>query len=168
MSNTPLRIYCKNCGAPAGFDIINQTYRCPFCGRLSGIQEAKQEVYAWRQLQKERIETKADGQNLEEHNCPSCGARFVFRYGEASQTCDFCGSKLIRREFSCPEQMPELIIPFFITPEEARQRMLDWGHKNQKTPEGRSVVSSMNKLHGCYLPYQLVRGPVYGLSLIHI
>ena len=112
MSNIPLRIYCKNCGAPAGFDIINQTYRCPFCGGLSGIQEAKQEVYAWRQLQKERIETKADGQNLEEHNCPSCGARFVFRYGEASQTCDFCGSKLIRREFSCPEQMPELIIPF--------------------------------------------------------
>ena len=130
MSNIPLRIYCKNCGAPAGFDIINQTYRCPFCGGLSGIQEAKQEVYAWRQLQKERIETKADGQNLEEHNCPSCGARFVFRPGEASQTCDFCGSKLIRREFSCPEQMPELIIPFFITPEEARQRMLDWGHKN--------------------------------------
>ena len=162
MSNIPLRIYCKNCGAPAGFDIINQTYRCPFCGGLSGIQEAKQEVYAWRQLQKERIETKADGQNLEEHSCPSCGARFVFRSGEASQTCDFCGSKLIRREFSCPEQMPELIIPFFITPEEARQRMLDWGHKNQKTPEGRSVVSSMNKLHGCYLPYQLVRGPVYG------
>lgn len=35
MSNTPLRIYCKNCGAPAGFDIINQTYRCPFCGRLA-------------------------------------------------------------------------------------------------------------------------------------
>ena len=162
MSNIPLRIYCKNCGAPAGFDIINQTYRCPFCGGLSGIQEAKQEVYAWRQLQKERIETKADGQNLEEHSCPSCGARFVFRSGEASQTCDFCGSKLIRREFSCPEQMPELIIPFFITPEESRQRMLDWGHKNQKTPEGRSVVSSMNKLHGCYLPYRLVRGPVYG------
>ena len=162
MSNTPLRIYCKNCGAPAGFDIINQTYRCPFCGRLSGIQDAKQEVYAWRQLQKERIETKADVQNLEEHNCPSCGALFVFRSGEASQTCDFCGSKLIRKELSCPEQMPELIIPFFITPEEARQRMLDWGHKNQKTPEGRSVVSSMNKLHGCYLPYQLVRGPVYG------
>ena len=162
MSNIPLRIYCKSCGAPAGFDIINQTYRCPFCGGLSGIQEAKQEVYAWRQLQMERIETKADGQNLEEHSCPSCGARFVFRSGEASQTCDFCGSKLIRREFSCPEQMPELIIPFFITPEEARQRMLDWGHKNQKTPEGRSVVSSMNKLHGCYLPYRLVRGPVYG------
>ncbi len=162
MSNTPLRIYCKNCGAPAGFDIINQTYRCPFCGRLSGIQDAKQEVYAWRQLQKERIETKADVQNLEEHNCPSCGALFVFRSGEASQTCDFCGSKLIRKELSCPEQMPELIIPFFITPEEARQRMLDWGHKNQKTPEGRSGVSSMNKLHGCYLPYQLVRGPVYG------
>ena len=108
MSNIPLRIYCKNCGAPAGFDIINQTYRCPFCGGLSGIQEAKQEVYAWRQLQKERIETKADGQNLEEHNCPSCGARFVFRPGEASQTCDFCGSNLIRRNFHAPSRCRSL------------------------------------------------------------
>lgn len=50
MSNTSLRIYCKNCGAPAGFDIINQTYRCPFCGRLSGIQDAKQEVYILKLL----------------------------------------------------------------------------------------------------------------------
>lgn len=162
MSNTPLRIYCKNCGAPAGFDIINQTYRCPFCGGLSGIQEAKQDVYTWRRLQKECLETQADGQSMEEHSCPSCGARFAFKSGGASQTCGFCGSKLIRKELLCPEQMPELIIPFFITPEEARQRMLDWGHKHQNTPEGRSIVSSMNKLQGCYLPYQLVRGPVYG------
>ena len=37
----PLRIFCKNCGAPAGFDIIRQTYSCPNCGQVSGIQEVE-------------------------------------------------------------------------------------------------------------------------------
>ena len=35
----PVRIFCKHCGSPAGFDILHQTYRCPHCGRESGIQE---------------------------------------------------------------------------------------------------------------------------------
>ena len=37
----PLRIACKNCGSPVGFDIVRQTYRCVHCGELSGIQEVK-------------------------------------------------------------------------------------------------------------------------------
>ena len=161
-NRSPLRIYCRNCGAPAGFDILHQTYRCPSCGEITGIQEAKKSVYEWRELQKKNTEARFDGQNLEEHDCPSCGARLVFKPGEASETCDFCGSRLISRELTDPGQLPELIIPFFITPEEARKRLLDWGHTHENTPEGRSVVSNMNRFHGCYLPYQIVRGPVRG------
>ena len=159
---SPLRIYCKKCGTPAGFDIILQTYRCSHCGKLTGIQEAKEALYEWRELQKENTVVWYNGQSPEEHSCPSCGARFVFQSGEASGTCGFCGSRLIRREFLSPDQLPELIIPFFITPEEARKRMLDWGHQHENIPEGRSIVAGMNRFHGCYLPYQLVRGPVYG------
>lgn len=161
-NRNPLRVYCKNCGAPAGFDILHQTYRCPSCGEITGIQEAKKSVFQWRELQKKNTEAHFVGQQLEEHDCPSCGARLVFKPGEASETCDFCGSRLVRRELSDPGQMPELIIPFFITPEEARKRLLDWGHSHEDTPEGRSIVSNMNRFHGCYLPYQIVRGPVFG------
>ena len=38
----PLRVYCRNCNTPAGFDILKQTYRCPGCGELTGIAEAGQ------------------------------------------------------------------------------------------------------------------------------
>ena len=44
----PLRIFCKNCGAPAGFDIIRQTYSCPNCGQVSGIQEVERKMSQWR------------------------------------------------------------------------------------------------------------------------
>ena len=158
---SPLRVYCKNCGAPAGFDIINQTYRCTSCGEITGIQEANDSVYRWKKLQKENLLVSSAALNGEECSCPSCGARVYFAAGEASEKCVFCASKIVRSELTDPAQLPEMIIPFYITPDEARKRMLEWGHKHEKTPEGKSVVSSMGQLCGYYLPYRIVRGPVY-------
>ena len=162
-NRNPLRVYCKNCGAPAGFDIVRQTYACASCGALTGIQETKEAVFRWRTLQKQSHAVNPAGLTLEEYSCPACGAQIVFERGEASETCDFCGSKLIRKELTEAERMPELIIPFFITPEEARKRMLGWAHEHEDTPEGRSIVSSMGRFQGYYLPYYLIRGPVYGM-----
>lgn len=157
----PLRISCKNCGSPVGFDIIGQTYRCKHCGEASGIQEVKNEAAKWRILNRENRRASETGERPAEYCCTACGARILFKGGDASETCDFCGSKLIRAEFTDEGQTPDMIIPFFITAEEARERMLAWGHGHEKTPEGRALVSSMGKLKGYYLPYQLVRGPVY-------
>ncbi len=166
-SRSPLKIYCKNCGNPAGFDIINQTYRCPACGEVTGIQEAQNTVYQWKELQKNQRQAMSAGQNVEERSCPGCGARILFREGEASETCDFCGSRIVRSELTEAAQLPDIIIPFRITEEEARQRMLEWGHKHEKTPEGRSIVSSMGNFAGCYLPYRIVKGPVYAGIVRH-
>lgn len=161
-SNNPLKVSCKNCGAPADFDIINQTYRCGYCGQMTGIQEVNAREMNWRLLQKNKIKAEFAGQQIEEHSCTSCGATVVFQAGEASEKCDFCNSKLIRKELSTPEQMPDLIIPFFITQEEAKQRLLDWGHKHKNSPEGKKLLSNINKLEGYYLPYQIAHGPVHG------
>lgn len=158
---SPLRLYCKNCCAPMGFDIVRQTYACASCGSLSGIQETKETILHWRTLRKQNLAVNSAGITLEKYSCPACGAQIVFESGEASETCDFCGSRLIRAELTDEEQMPDMIIPFFITAKEARKRMLEWGHEHGKTPEGRAVVSSMSKFKGYYLPYQLARGPVY-------
>ncbi|MCR5830633.1 MAG: hypothetical protein K6G67_00645 [Lachnospiraceae bacterium] len=160
-NRSPLRIYCKNCGAPAGFDIINQTYRCTSCGEVTGIQEANESVYRWKELQKENLRTSPAAEQGEECSCPSCGARVYFPAGDASEKCVFCGSKIVRGELTDASQLPDMIIPFVITPDEAKKRMLDWGHKHEKTPEGKSVVSSMGQFSGYYLPYRIVKGPVY-------
>ena len=61
----PLRIACKNCGSPVGFDIVRQTYRCVHCGELSGIQEVKDHIYQWRELEKSNNKERRKGQNLE-------------------------------------------------------------------------------------------------------
>ncbi len=55
MSGNPLRVYCRNCGAPAGYDIINRTYRCTSCGTATGIKEARGNVENWKVLQKQSV-----------------------------------------------------------------------------------------------------------------
>ncbi len=158
----PLRIFCRNCGAPAFFDIQRQSFACPHCGEVTGVQSFRSELSRWRQLQRDSTVAALSCQDvpLVEYACSTCGARVVFPEGEALETCDFCGSKLLRREFMDPAVLPELIIPFFITPEEARERMLAWGQAHQNTPEGRAVAANVSRLCGYYLPYQLARGPV--------
>ncbi len=160
MDNNPLRIYCKNCGAPAGFDIIHQTYRCPHCSQTSGIEEIKDGVLKWRKLSGQNKQERFGGRVIEECSCPTCGARMIFGEGEASETCDFCGTKLVRKELSSAEQLPDLIIPYFLTPQEAKNRLLAWAHKHSLTKEGRGILATIDRVQSYYLPYQLVRGPV--------
>lgn len=40
--------------------------------------------------------------------------------------------------------------------------MLEWGNEHENTSEGRSIVSNMGRFQGYYLPYYVIRGPVYG------
>jgi len=161
-SRIPLRVYCKNCNTPAGFDILKQSYRCPGCGELTGIAEAGKAARTWCHLNRQNTRERNEGSEYRECVCPSCGAVVAFPEGDASRTCLYCGSALIRPELLDPARLPEIIIPFFITEKEARERMHSWAEKNSKTPEGRKVLSAIDSLTGCYVPYQLVRGPVSG------
>ena len=157
MKQNPLLVYCRSCGAPAGFDILHQTYRCAHCGGLTDIREAGKAIPAWRDLQ--RRDRNAPQSARADRTCPNCGAPVRFPAGEASAACEFCGAKLIRP--SLEKQRPDLVIPFFLTPDEARERMLAWAKAHQRTPEGKTVLANMDKLEGFYLPYRLVRGPVH-------
>lgn len=156
----PLRIFCRNCGAPAVFNIQKQSYACPHCGEVTGIQEAKKNVYSWRALQKENTENRLRQETVFVSDCPGCGARVIIPEGEASGTCDFCSGKLARRELEDPSQLPEVIIPFFITAKEARERFDRWLESIAKTPEGELLGKCLDHMTGYYLPYQVARGPV--------
>lgn len=160
--NNPLKMSCKNCGAPIRFDIIRQNYHCGYCGQIEGIPGVKAAEKQWRMLQKNRLQQEFAGQELQEYACSSCGATIVFRAGEAASACDFCKSQLIRKELTMPEEMPSYIIPFFITYQEAKERLKQWALQNKKKKEAGRLLSNLNKLQGYYLPYQLVHGPIQG------
>lgn len=157
-TGNPFIVYCKNCGAPAGYDISSQSYRCMHCGQKSGIQEAQKGFIRWRQLKSESLMTETT--TNQQLSCPNCGAVVLFPKGEATNNCIFCGSTLIRDEFEHSTNFPEMIIPFVLTKEDALKQLKSWCKENKATPEAKAVMKNLNMLDGWYLPYQMIRGPV--------
>lgn len=158
LGRDPLRIFCKNCGAPAEYDIPTKTYCCAYCGETSGLREVKEGFENWRRLRKQNHEVLRTEEEL--CTCTGCGARVLFPAGEASETCTFCSGKLVRQEFEEQEQFPEMIIPFSLTKKAATKCLQDWVEANKDTPEAAKLKPKIRRLGGWYLPYQLVRGPV--------
>ncbi|MBR5367487.1 MAG: hypothetical protein IK132_14685 [Clostridia bacterium] len=153
-------IRCPHCGAPAEYDIVGGRYLCAYCGSRSGIGEVQAQRLGFRSLQQERIRKSAEKTRLMRANCTGCGASVVIEEGEAAVTCAFCGRALVREEYLASTEMPELIIPFRITADEAKACLLDWCRANAKKPEAKHLGETADTLTGVYLPYELVRGPV--------
>ena len=156
--NNPLAVYCSYCGAPAEYDIVHQEYHCGYCGGTTDIHEPVQRLGEWRDARKKEV-LRDKSVAEEKCVCQNCGAEVVIPEGEAMGNCEFCGGKFARRAFAASE-LPEVIIPFVLTEDEARARLQEWAQKNQKQEEAKTVLASIKNLRGYYLPYELIRGPV--------
>lgn len=148
-------IHCRNCGAPVAYDIVSQSYRCPHCGEVNGIQEVRQRL-GFRTL--DPGDRKAIRSSRQVCSCPNCGAEVLYDFGEESEVCSFCGSALVRREFEESDQFPEFMIPFVLNAQEAADRLRGWAEENGQE----RILAHVQELQGWYLPYILVRGPVSG------
>ena len=154
-------ISCPSCGAPANFDIVQQTYLCRFCGGRVGIGEAMREKQGFRALRADKLKNDVKRFKLFSARCEGCGATVVFEENEALSECAFCGRSVVRTEYLDTDGLPESVIPFSLTEEEAAQRLLDWCRKNSGKSEAKKLRKLIPKLKGFYLPYELVRGPVH-------
>ncbi len=153
-------VHCPSCGAPARYDIVSQQYLCQFCGGRVGIKEAIAQKQGFREFRQQKIRESAGQYHLMRGTCTGCGAEIVFPEGEAMSNCAFCGRTLVRKDYIASRELPELIIPFRITEEEAKSRVADWCDQHPGKSEAQHVREHLDGLKGFYLPYELVRGPV--------
>lgn len=156
----PALVYCTGCGAPVEFDIVRQNYHCAACGADMAIDRPLQERRAWRQARQEEFLKHMDAMNMVVYVCPGCGAKVAVETKEALTKCPFCGMQLVRREFLTSDVFPEMVIPFYITNEEAREFLKKWGEENSREKEAAIIKKHLKELKGFYLPYQLVKGPI--------
>ncbi len=153
-------IHCPSCGAPAYYDIRKHFYNCSYCGNSVGIDKAKSEHKGFREISRKKIRESAKQFDLKKAVCTGCGAQIVFDSGEAVANCSFCGRSLVRSIFVKTDIIPEFIVPFDITEDEAKDILAGWCNKNRHKKEARAIRKKLDDLKGFYLPYELVRGPV--------
>ena len=161
MENRITDIHCPQCGAPAEFNIVRQQYLCEYCGGKFECSIAQKEKTGFRKLRGEALKDSVKQYRLFRASCSGCGATVVFEENEALSNCAFCGRSLVREEYLSAEGMPESVIPFGITDEEARDRLAAWCADNRGKPEAKKLLPLLPELRGFYLPYEMVRGPVH-------
>lgn len=160
MGKEILSIFCPSCGAPAKFDIIHQIYQCSHCGGKVQIEDARQEKIEFQKAQNEKLKKSAKNFEMSTTSCSGCGATLVFEKNEALSKCEFCGRSLVRKDYVYDSKMPQNVIPFAITKEEASELLIKWCEENKNKPEAKHLLNKIPKLKGYYLPYEMIRGPV--------
>ena len=161
--NNPLVIRCQYCGGDQSFDIVKQKYTCAHCGAESSNADKNAEFRHWKDLR--HVSFMQNSDKVKSFACPTCGAQTLASNEDASAKCPFCQNTMIDGCFSGTE-VPEVIIPFKITQEEAEKKLKDWMLKNKKNPAAQAIEKNMTRFSGCYLPYHIVRGGFNGSMLI--
>ena len=157
--NNPLVIRCRNCGGELGFDIVKQQYVCAHCGTTIAPDSRKAEFKNWKSTHQQQLRQQLGQAKL--FRCPSCGAQTMTSSDEATASCPFCGNTLIDDSFSDTD-LPEAIIPFQITLEEAKGKLKKWVSDHPKHHLAETIGQHVGQLAGCYLPFQIVRGSFDG------
>jgi DNA-directed RNA polymerase subunit RPC12/RpoP len=155
----PLVIRCKNCGGEVGFDIAKQQYVCTHCGTAVEPDTRKAELSHWRSTHQQELRQQLSQAKL--FRCPACGAQTMTSSEEATASCPFCDNTLIDDTFAGAE-LPEAIIPFKVTLDEAKDKLRKWIDSHRKHPVAKAIVQHIDNLIGCYLPFQIVRGSFDG------
>ncbi|MCR5001449.1 MAG: hypothetical protein K6A71_06610, partial [Lachnospiraceae bacterium] len=126
-----------------------------------GIDAAKKQHKGFREISHKKIQKSLKDFALEKAVCTGCGAEIVFGTGDAVANCAFCGRSLVRKAFVNAENIPELIVPFSITEDEAKKILGDWCIENRHRKEAKAISRKLADIRGFYLPYELVKGPVH-------
>ena len=162
MSENPLLVKCKSCGSKTEYNIKEQSYCCPACGSKTSVVDAVTNLGTWRKCQQSDIKKQLHELPHTFTHCPNCGAEFFFKENEATGICPYCDTPMIRKDYDESDSFPESIVPFKITLEEAKEKLLDLVDKPARSYSEEAEIAKKNidKLQGFYLPYCLIMGPI--------
>lgn len=161
----PLVIHCKFCGGDQSYDIVKQKYCCAHCGYEADIAEKKTEYRNWKSLRQKAV--MQDIGDIKAFSCPSCGAQTIANAENATAECPFCQSTMIDTAFA-GNDIPEVILPFKLTNEEAKAKLKEWLQQHKSDPAAQAIEKNMHRFTGCYLPYHIVRGAYNGKLHINL
>ena len=156
----PIHLLCPSCGAPVRYRIEDNVYHCTHCGNNTPPGEKVKRNDQWRLISRKRLQEEIHEAKTAVYDCPGCGASVMIAEKEAAGTCSFCGGSLVRRAFTEKDTVPESVIPFRIDEETAKEKLLAWVKRHGSRLEKAAVLKNIDALHGYYLPYQFVRGPI--------
>ena len=119
---------CPNCDGGLVFDPESGTYACEYClskftqEELMAESQSAEAEQSEKTVGEEWAETEKSQESAVVYHCPSCGAEIMTDETTAATFCFYCHNPVVLSGRLEGEYLPDGIIPFKITKEEAIER----------------------------------------------
>lgn len=168
---------CPHCGGAIHFDSGIQKMKCPYCDsefEMDALKALDEELAAekpddinWAQTGKEENdvttasiseagnEDSSSDASLVSYVCDSCGGEIICDATTAATKCPFCGNPVVMMGQFKGSKKPDLVIPFKLDKEAAKQNLK--AHLKGKTliPKLFSKEDHIEEIKGIYVPFWL-------------
>lgn len=150
---------CPNCDGGLVFDPESGTYACEYCFSKFSQDELVADSQSAETAQSVEETDSKEPQAAENgavvYRCPSCGAEIITDATTAATFCFYCHNPIVLAGKLEGEYLPDGIIPFKITKDEAIERFHEWIQKKKFIPKGFYSKNQIEKMSGVYFPYWL-------------
>ena len=151
---------CPNCDGGLIFDPESGNYACEYC-----LSKFTQDELMAESLSAETVQAvdapvqETESESVQEsalvYHCPSCGAEVITDETTAATYCFYCHNPIVLEGKLSGEYLPNGIIPFKITKDEAVEKFHEWIQKKKFVAKGFYSKKNIEKLSGVYFPYWL-------------
>lgn len=141
---------CPSCGANIPFNPITQKWDCKYCGASYSLEDFKK--YDNEIKNENKDEEKIE---IDEYECPNCGARVVTDSNTSATSCVYCGSTTIIKSRLQGEFKPSKVIPFSQPKERAIEEFYKFSKKKWFAPKEFCRRENIQKVEGVYIPFWL-------------
>lgn len=160
---------CPNCAAPLVFDATKKKIKCEFCDSefAPSVIEDENEVKPSKHVDSRIDSEYIEGEKADEYwmklqaktagySCPSCGGAIIATENSAALFCPYCGNPAIIETAVSGEFLPDYIIPFSKTKDNARDAYKKFVAKYKFMPKDFKESHDPEKISGIYVPYHLM------------
>lgn len=125
---------CQNCGGNVVYNPDKGAMYCPHC---------------------EGIESQQKTEGSSQEVCANCGAPITLDEFTSASKCEHCGSYIVFDERVEGMYRPNLILPFKVGKEKAKEILKKEFKKKAFTPSGFLSDATLEKMEGTYVPFWL-------------
>ena len=145
-----LRYACPGCGAGLEFDSKLQKMKCPYCDSIFSVSDFVADTAT------AAPKPKSDAASgLGCYRCSGCGAEVIADEVTAATNCPYCSNPIILTGNLEGQLMPDYIIPFKISREEAKAALKKHLSGKKLLPKVFTSEHHLDEIKGIYVPFWL-------------
>ncbi len=158
MNNT-LEHKCPHCGGAVVFDAALGRVKCPYCDSEFDpdfFSDKDDELLSSQPSDGVSAEDYiTDGDGLRMYVCESCGGEIVTDETTSATSCPFCGNPVVLGGNLSGVLRPDLVVPFKVKQEDARDALEHFYNKKPLLPKGFRDENKLDEIKGVYVPFWL-------------